>query len=133
MPRQRMLKLGLLPFTLRIRFKKSAVVTFWVRRSSHEKSPTVGFVLLSIPRKECGLDILIIARAVGIGIDAVFPEAMLSEDEASEMVRRMGDITPCLLNMVAVQSKSRYDRRIGTTSGVSTDDLSNSLLRRGYA
>ena len=69
-------------------------------------------------RRDLGLDILIIARtdarqkygfeeayerlkgAVEIGADAVFPEAMMSTDEAAEMVRRMGD-TPCLLNMVS--------------------------------
>ncbi|KAK5465391.1 hypothetical protein LTS15_001954 [Exophiala xenobiotica] len=68
-------------------------------------------------RDELGLDILIIARtdsrqsygfdeayerlrkAAEIGADVVFPEAMTSKQELSEMVRLMGS-TPCLLNMV---------------------------------
>ena len=69
-------------------------------------------------RDKLGLDIVIIARtdsrqtygfeeayerlkgAVEIGVDVVFPEALVSKDEAKEMVRRMGD-TPVLLNMVS--------------------------------
>lgn len=70
-------------------------------------------------REKYGLDILIIARtdarqsfgfdeayqrlkgAVECGVDAVFPEAMTSKEEAREMVERMGTTTPCLLNMVS--------------------------------
>lgn len=69
-------------------------------------------------RSDLGLDIVIIARtdarqglgfdeayerlkgAVEIGADIAFPEALKTKEEASEMIRRMGD-TPCLLNMVS--------------------------------
>ncbi|KAI9688130.1 MAG: hypothetical protein M1822_001636 [Bathelium mastoideum] len=69
-------------------------------------------------RKDLDLDILIIARtdarqglgfeeayerlrrAVEVGADVAFPEALETKDEAAEMIRRLGD-TPCLLNMVS--------------------------------
>lgn len=83
-------------------------------------------------REDLGLDILIIARtdarqtygfeeayerlkgAVEIGADIAFPEAMMTKDEAGEMVRRMGD-TPCLLNMVAA----------GVTPQISVEEAHN--------